>query len=90
MVRLDKFLDAVCVFKTRSAASKAIRSDRVLVDDRPARASHVVRAGDCITLVEPTVRRRVTVLEVPAGNVSKKDRDRYCRIDVLPPGESAP
>jgi len=81
-VRLDKFLDVVCLFKTRSAAAKAIKADHVAVDGDVARASHEVRAGEAIVIDDGITRTELTVLEVPGGNVARKDAGRYVRIDA--------
>jgi ribosome-associated heat shock protein Hsp15 len=49
-VRLDKWLWAARLFKTRSLAAQAIASGRVWINDLPAKASREVRAGERITL----------------------------------------
>ena len=45
-IRLDKYLWAVRIFKTRSDAAEAIRQNRVLVNDAYAKPSREVRIGD--------------------------------------------
>ena len=47
-IRLDKYLWAVRIFKTRSDAAEAIRQNRVLVNDAYAKPSREVRIGDRI------------------------------------------
>ncbi|MBO4993174.1 MAG: RNA-binding S4 domain-containing protein, partial [Alistipes sp.] len=49
-VRLDKYLWAVRVFKTRSDAADAIRNNRVLVNDAYAKPSREVKQGDVISV----------------------------------------
>ena len=49
-VRLDKYLWAVRIFKTRSDAADAIRNNRVLVNDSYAKPSREVKEGDIITI----------------------------------------
>ena len=44
-VRLDKYLWAVRVFKTRSDAADAIRNNRVLVNNAYAKPSREVKMG---------------------------------------------
>ena len=44
-IRLDKYLWAVRIFKTRSDAAEAIRQNRVLVNDAYAKPSREVRIG---------------------------------------------
>ena len=49
-IRLDKYLWAVRIFKTRSDAAEAIRQNRVLVNDAYAKPSREVRIGDRIAV----------------------------------------
>lgn len=45
-VRLDAWLWAVRVYKTRSAATAAIRGGHVRVNDNPVKAAYPVKVGD--------------------------------------------
>ena len=47
-VRLDKYLWAVRVFKTRSDAAEAIRNNKVTVNGSYAKPSREVKIGDRI------------------------------------------
>ncbi|MCP4311385.1 MAG: RNA-binding S4 domain-containing protein [Bacteroidetes bacterium] len=47
-VRIDKYLWAVRVFKTRALAAEACKKGRVLVDEMPVKASRSVNADDVI------------------------------------------
>ena len=49
-IRLDKYLWAVRIFKTRSDAADAIRNNRVLVNDSYAKPSREVKQGDVISV----------------------------------------
>ncbi len=49
-IRLDKWLWAARLFKTRSLAAEQIGKGHVLVNDVPAKASREVRIGDMIAL----------------------------------------
>ena len=44
-VRIDKYLWAVRVYKTRSLASEACRKGKVSVDDMPAKPSRTITSG---------------------------------------------
>jgi ribosome-associated heat shock protein Hsp15 len=59
--RVDKWLWAVRLFKTRSLATEACRGGHVRVNGSPAKPATVVRAGD---RVEARVHGRARVLEV--------------------------
>ena len=49
-VRLDKYLWAVRIFKTRSDAAEAIRTNRVTVGGATCKPSREVRIGDVIAV----------------------------------------
>ena len=49
-VRIDKYLWAVRVFKTRSVAAEACKKGRVLMDDMPVKPSRMVCEGDEISV----------------------------------------
>ena len=55
-IRLDKYLWAVRIFKTRSDAAEAIRQNRVLVNDAYAKPSREVRIGDRIAVKRMPVK----------------------------------
>lgn len=59
--RVDRWVWAVRVYKTRSAATTACRGGHVRVNGRPAKPATTVRVGDH---VEATVGRRRRVLEI--------------------------
>lgn len=60
-VRLDKWLVAVRVYKTRTLASEACTGGKVRVNDRAAKPASVVRVGD---RVSARVGERVRELEI--------------------------
>jgi len=47
-VRIDKYLWAVRVFKTRTLATEACKKGKVSMDDMPAKPSRTVTTGDVI------------------------------------------
>ncbi len=60
-IRVDRWLWAVRLFKTRSAATAACRGGQVSVNDQPAKAATVVRVGD---RVKARVGDRTRIIEV--------------------------
>jgi ribosome-associated heat shock protein Hsp15 len=58
-VRVDKWLWAARVFKTRSLASDACDGGKVDVNEQAAKPAKVVRVGDCIKVTLPEGRRRI-------------------------------
>jgi len=60
-VRIDKWLWAARLFKTRSAATEAVHGGRVHVDGERVKPSRAVRVGDTIELTIGTYRRTLVV-----------------------------
>lgn len=58
-VRLDRWLWAARVFKTRSLAADACDGGRVDVNERAAKPARALRPGDLIRISLPQGRRRV-------------------------------
>ena len=60
-VRVDKWLWAARLVKTRSLAAEAVKGGRVHVNGRAAKPSREVRAGDRLEITTGAVRRTVIV-----------------------------
>lgn len=60
-MRLDKWLWAARLFKTRSLAAEAVERHRVLVNDQPAKPARDVRVGDRIRLRQDGWMREIEV-----------------------------
>ena len=63
-MRLDKYLKVSRLIKRRTVANEACDAGRVLLNDRPARASASVKAGDIIEIQFGTSSVKVEVLDV--------------------------
>lgn len=72
LVRIDKFLWAVRLFKTRSIATEACKKGRILIDGQPVKSSRMVKKGDEISVKEPPVYRTYKVLEIADKRMSAK------------------
>ena len=62
-VRIDKYLWAIRVFKTRSEATDACSGGKVKVADANAKPSKLVGPGDCITVRKGMVTYSFKVLK---------------------------
>jgi ribosome-associated heat shock protein Hsp15 len=60
-LRLDKWLWAARLYKTRSLAAEEIGRGRVTVDGQPAKPSRMVRIGDRLQLRQGPVSRELVV-----------------------------
>ena len=63
-MRLDKYLKVSRLIKRRTVANEACDAGRVLINDRPARASANVKQGDIITIQFGNKEVKVEVLDV--------------------------
>jgi ribosomal 50S subunit-recycling heat shock protein len=79
-VRIDLLLKSLCLAKTRSQAHKGCDSGSVSINGRKAKPSTEVRAGDVVEVRHPRAVTAVEIIEVPAGQVPRRDRDRYFRV----------
>lgn len=79
-MRLDKFLSVVRIFKSRSLAGDAASSSMVFLDGLPAKSSKEVKPGSIIEIDTPLFYKKIEVLAIPAGNVSKKDAESLFKL----------
>ena len=61
-VRIDKYLWAIRVFKTRSDAAEACRTGKVAVGGQNAKSSKAIKAGDIITVRKGAVKFQYLVV----------------------------
>ena len=71
-MRLDKYLKVSRLIKRRTVANEACDAGRVLVNDKPAKASVQIKTGDVIEIQFGRKNVRVEVLEV-RETVKKED-----------------
>jgi ribosome-associated heat shock protein Hsp15 len=84
--RLDKWLWAVRLFRTRPLAAAACRAGEVTIDDRPLKPARDVRPGDTIHVRQGVMRRTVVVLGVPPSRVGAARVPEFLE-DRTPPEE---
>ena len=77
-MRLDKFLKVSRLIKRRTVANEACDAGRVLVNDRSAKASAQVKAGDTIEIQFGGKAVKVEVLDVK-DTVRKEDTENLYR-----------
>lgn len=63
-MRLDKYLKVSRLIKRRTVANEACDAGRVLINDKPAKASTNVKVGDVIAISFGNKEVRVEVLDV--------------------------
>ena len=85
-IRLDKYLWAVRVFKTRSDAADAIRTNKVTVNGSYAKPSREVKIGDVIAVRKQQVTYSYKVLDLVSSRQPAKNVPAYC-LDITPQEE---
>jgi ribosome-associated heat shock protein Hsp15 len=87
-VRIDKYLWAVRVFKTRSLATEACKKGKVLVDEIAVKASRTVKSGDVIRVKKMPVIYSYRVKETIEKRVGAKIVHNHVE-DITPAEELA-
>jgi ribosome-associated heat shock protein Hsp15 len=85
-VRLDKWLWAVRLFKTRAQAAEACQEGRVLILGQPVKPSRSVRVGEIITILAPDFTRTSKVSGLLDRRVGAKVAAGFVE-DLTPPAE---
>ena len=85
-VRVDKWLWAVRVFKTRSIATDAVRKGRVMIDDLPVKPSRVLKVGDVVQVRKSPITYRYRVLKLAEKRMGAKLVSDYME-DITPQAE---
>ncbi len=72
MVRIDKYLWAVRLFKTRNLSSEACRKGKILVDGTPVKSSRMIKSGDEIKIKDGPIYRKYLVLDLAEKRMGAK------------------
>ncbi len=71
-IRIDKFLWAVRLYKTRSIAADALKRGKVSMGGQQVKSSRVVKIGDVIAIKVPAATRSFEVLQIPRSRMGAK------------------
>lgn len=85
-VRIDKYLWAVRVYKTRTLATEACKKGKVTVENMPAKPSRMVAAGDVIRVKKMPLVYSYLVKDPIEKRVGAKIAENYV-ADVTPEEE---
>jgi ribosome-associated heat shock protein Hsp15 len=93
IVRMDKWLWAARLFKTRSLAADAIKGGKVKIDGNPIKPSREVKEGDVIQVqieqlhkvveVKTVIKNRVSAKQVPEIYNDLTPKEEYERIEFM-------
>lgn len=76
-MRIDKWLWAVRVFKTRTVASEACKKGRVLIGETVVKPSRSIRAGEVVQVRKPPVTYSFRVLALSDKRMGAKMVPQY-------------
>ena len=85
IIRIDKFLWSVRIYKTRSIASEECRKGRIAINNIQAKPSRIVLKDEIITVRKPPVIYSYRVIEPIENRVSAKLVEQF--IEDLTPEE---
>ena len=85
-VRVDKWLWAVRIFKTRSLATEACKKGHVIIDNLPVKPSRTIKVGETLIVKKPPVSRSFKVLGLAEKRMGAKLVCGYLE-DVTPAEE---
>lgn len=83
-VRVDKWLWAVRIFKTRSEATEACKKGHVSIDKLPVKPSRILQIGYVVQVRKPPIERSYKVLGLSEKRISAKLAEEFV-VDVTPP-----
>ena len=93
LVRIDKWLWAARLYKTRAIATDAIKGGKVKIDDTPVKPSREVKEGDIIQVqieqlhkvvqVKSLIKNRVPAKMVPEVYTDLTPPEEYERIEFM-------
>ena len=71
-IRIDKFLWAVRLFKTRSIAAEACKKGKVLINNQPVKSSRLIKVEDEISIKVPPITRTYKILGLAEKRMGAK------------------
>lgn len=85
-VRIDKWLWAVRLFKTRTIATEACKKGRIMIGEFPVKPSREIRTGDIIKIKKTPVVYSFKVLQLTENRMGAKLVPEFME-NVTPPDQ---
>ena len=85
-VRIDKWMWATRLFKTRTIATDACKKNRISIGDVPVKPSRMIKVGDVIAVRKPPITYSFRVLDITEKRVGAKIVPQYLE-NITPPEE---
>ena len=86
--RIDKYLWAIRIFKTRSLASDACKAGRVKLESQSIKPSYVVKQGDIFHIQKDQQKKIVKVIDILDKRVDAPTAQKY--YEDLSPADDSP
>ena len=83
-VRIDKWMWATRIFKTRTIAVEACKKNRVMINDVVVKPSRMIKVGDIIQVRKPPVTYSFKVLGLTQNRMGAKLVPEYLE-NITPP-----
>jgi ribosome-associated heat shock protein Hsp15 len=85
-VRIDKYLWAVRIFKTRSIAAEACRKGRVLISNIQVKPSRIITSNEIVVVKKLPAVYTYLIVEPVENRISAKLADQFIK-DITPADE---
>jgi len=83
-LRIDKWMWATRLFKTRTIAVEACKRNRIMVNDVAVKPSRMIKVGDVIQVRKPPITYSFKVLDLTGNRVGAKLVPNYLENITLP------
>lgn len=87
-IRIDKWLWAVRVFKTRSQATEACKKGRIMIEDQAVKPSRIIKVDEVVYVRFPPIYRQFKVVGLLKNRVGAKLVASYME-EITPEEEKA-
>jgi len=71
-MRIDKYIWAIRIFKTRSMATKACNSDKVKLNGEPVKPSKLIKQNDIIFIKVVPIWKSFKIIDLPKSRIGPK------------------
>ncbi len=71
-VRIDKWMWATRIFKTRTIAAEACKKNRVMINNVSVKASRMIKTGDVLQIRKPPITYSFKVLQLTEKRMGAK------------------
>ena len=85
-IRVDKWLFAVRLFKTRGQASEACRKGKIKLNDLTIKASKSIKIGDIVKVRQSPIIRLLEVINITERRIGPKLVENFAQ-DITPKEE---